>query len=57
MYNIFTKEEMNILKLGFQCSIEKPITSNLLNIAIETTMYICRSKIYFNQTERREQIM
>ena len=27
---------MNILNLGFQYSIEKPIISNLLNIAIET---------------------
>jgi hypothetical protein len=27
---------MNILNLGFQYCIEKPVTSNLLNIAIET---------------------
>jgi hypothetical protein len=26
---------MNILNLGFQYSIEKPITLNLLNVAIE----------------------
>jgi uncharacterized protein YeeX (DUF496 family) len=32
----FIKEELNILNYGFQYSIEKPITANLLNIAIET---------------------
>jgi hypothetical protein len=33
---VYTNEEMNILNLGFQYSIEKPVTSDLLNIAIET---------------------
>jgi hypothetical protein len=33
---VFTKEEMDILNLGFQHSFENPIATNLFNIAIET---------------------
>jgi hypothetical protein len=32
---VFTKEETDILNLGFQHSFEKPIATNLFNIAIE----------------------